>query len=353
MPVRSPTFLCRHGSSARWPSARHPCDLCGLLPVNDPTVGAREQHLVGKTGTAAQRTLPDDQRTPSLTDDSCERVAITLAIAVDLGCPEFRPGRRQTEQGAIMSVPEAAMDEDHGAMNGKHEIRLSGQPLVVEPVAQAKRMQTAPDDHLRPGIGSADARHAQPALRGRERIGTGCPGIPARHASSPSSPGSRMVAGSDQTNRTSSTRKLCGTTPGGSAAMAASSCCAQRRALVVWQRLILPDGASIRLDNMPATDLTGYAGLADRVDFHTWTLLKGVAIATLLGVGSELSISGESDLVQAIRESAQSNTARAGDQITQRNLDIQPTITIRPGAPVRVLVTRDLILAPWRGTAGA
>nr|WP_047166827.1 TrbI/VirB10 family protein [Sphingomonas sp. Y57] len=121
----------------------------------------------------------------------------------------------------------------------------------------------------------------------------------------------------------------------------------QRRALVIWQRLILPDGSSVRLDNMPATDPGGYAGLADRVDFHTWTLLKGVAIATLLGVGSELSISGESDLVQAIRESAQSNTARAGDPITQRNLDIQPTITIRPGAPVRVLVTRDLVLAPW------
>lgn len=123
----------------------------------------------------------------------------------------------------------------------------------------------------------------------------------------------------------------------------------QRRALVIWQRLILPDGSSVSLDNMPATDPAGYSGLADKVDFHTWTLLKGVAIATLLGVGSELSNSGESDLVQAIRESAQSNTARAGDQITQRNLDIQPTITIRPGAPVRVLVTRDLILAPWRG----
>jgi len=123
----------------------------------------------------------------------------------------------------------------------------------------------------------------------------------------------------------------------------------QRRALVIWQRLILPDGSSVRLDNMPATDAAGYAGLSDKVDFHTWTLLKGVAIATLLGVGSELSISGESDLVQAIRESAQSNTVRAGDQMTQRNLDIQPTITIRPGAPVHVLVTRDLILAPWRG----
>lgn len=123
----------------------------------------------------------------------------------------------------------------------------------------------------------------------------------------------------------------------------------QRRALVVWQRLLLPDGGSIRLDNMPTTDPAGYAGLADKVDFHTWTLLKGMAIATLLGVGSESSISGESDLVQAIRKSAQSNTARAGDQITQRNLDIQPTVTIRPGAPVRLLVTRDLILAPWRG----
>ena len=123
----------------------------------------------------------------------------------------------------------------------------------------------------------------------------------------------------------------------------------QRRALVVWQRLMLPDGSSLRLDNMPATDPSGYAGLADKVDFHSWSLLKGVAIATLLGVGSELTISGESDLVEAIRESAQSNTARAGDQVTQRNLDIQPTITIRPGAPVRVLVTRDLILAPWRG----
>lgn len=122
----------------------------------------------------------------------------------------------------------------------------------------------------------------------------------------------------------------------------------QRRAFVIWQRLILPNGSSIQFDNMPATDAAGYAGVSDKVDFHTWSLLKGVAIATMLGVGSELSILGESDLVQSIRESAQSNTARSGDHIAQRNLDIQPTITIRPGAPVRVLVTRDLVLAPWR-----
>lgn len=120
----------------------------------------------------------------------------------------------------------------------------------------------------------------------------------------------------------------------------------QRRALVIWQRLMLPDGSSLRLDNFPATDAAGYAGLADKVDFHSWSLLKGVAIATLLGVGSELTIDGESDLVEAIRESTQQSVSRAGDQITSRNLDIQPTITIRPGAPVRVLVTCDLVIAP-------
>lgn len=118
----------------------------------------------------------------------------------------------------------------------------------------------------------------------------------------------------------------------------------QKRALMIWQRLILPDGTSVRLDNMPATDAAGYAGLAEKVDFHTWSLLKGVGLATMLGVGSELSIGGDGDLVEAIRESAQTNVSRAGDQITQRNLDVQPTITIRPGAPVRVLVTRDLIV---------
>lgn len=122
----------------------------------------------------------------------------------------------------------------------------------------------------------------------------------------------------------------------------------QKRALIVWQRIIMPDGSSIRLDNVLAADPSGYAGLADKVDFHTWTLLKGVAISTLLGVGANLTFSGESDLVRAIRESTQQNVSRAGDQITSRNLQIQPTITIRPGAPVRLIVHRDLILAPWR-----
>lgn len=122
----------------------------------------------------------------------------------------------------------------------------------------------------------------------------------------------------------------------------------QSRALVVWQRIILPDGGSIQIDNVPAADTGGYAGLADRVDRHTWQLLKGVALSTLLGVGTELNFTGESDLVEAIRESAQQSGARAGDQLVGRNLDVQPTIRVRPGWPLRVVVHKDIVLRPWQ-----
>lgn len=124
----------------------------------------------------------------------------------------------------------------------------------------------------------------------------------------------------------------------------------QQRAMVLWERLVMPDGASIALDNAPATDATGFAGLSDRVDFHTWRLLEGIALSTLLGVGTELTFGdGEADLVRALRESVQSNTDRAGQKIVERNLDLAPTITVRPGYPVRVLVHKDLVLPPWRG----
>jgi len=119
---------------------------------------------------------------------------------------------------------------------------------------------------------------------------------------------------------------------------------AQERALVVWQRLIFPDGSSIVIDNLPATDTGGYAGLADEVDLHTWKLLKGVALATVLGVGSQLAFgSTNSDLVMALRESTQSTTNRAGQRLIERNLNVQPSITVRPGWPLRVIVHKDLV----------
>jgi len=124
----------------------------------------------------------------------------------------------------------------------------------------------------------------------------------------------------------------------------------QSRALLVWQRIVMPDGSSIQIDNLPATDAAGYAGLEDDVDYHTWQLLKGVVLSTLLGVGTQLSLGNEEgDIVSAIRQSTQQSVDQAGQRITEKNLNIQPTITVRPGWPLRVIVHGDLVLRPYRG----
>lgn len=123
----------------------------------------------------------------------------------------------------------------------------------------------------------------------------------------------------------------------------------QERALVVWQRIIMPDGSSVVIENLPATDTAGYAGLEDEVNFHTWRLIQGIVLSTLLGVSTEATFGDdESDLVQAIRQSAQNSVNQAGQRITERNLNIQPTITVRPGWPLRIIVNKDMVLRPYR-----
>jgi type IV secretion system protein VirB10 len=124
----------------------------------------------------------------------------------------------------------------------------------------------------------------------------------------------------------------------------------QSRALVVWQRIVMPDGSSIQIDNLPATDTAGYAGLEDEVDYHTWTLLKGIAMSTLLGVGTQVTFgSGQSNLVQAIQQSTQESGNQAGQRIVEKDINIQPTLTVRPGWPLRVIVHKDIVLRPYQG----
>ena len=123
----------------------------------------------------------------------------------------------------------------------------------------------------------------------------------------------------------------------------------QSRALLVWSRIVMPDGSSIRIDNLAGVDARGYAGLEDKVDYHSWKLLQGVALSTLLSVGSELASDDEGDIARAFRRSAQTGANEAGQEIVRRNLDVQPSITIRPGWRLGVLVNKDIVLKPYEG----
>jgi type IV secretion system protein VirB10 len=123
----------------------------------------------------------------------------------------------------------------------------------------------------------------------------------------------------------------------------------QRRVLLVWNRLIFPNGRSIVLERQPGADTQGYAGLEDGVDYHWWDLAKAAGLSTLLSVGAELAMDDDDRLVQAIRNGGQDTINDAGQQIIRRQLQIAPTLTIRPGFPVRIIVTRDLVMEPYRG----
>jgi type IV secretory pathway VirB10-like protein len=127
----------------------------------------------------------------------------------------------------------------------------------------------------------------------------------------------------------------------------------QSRVLLVWTRLIMPNGRSIVLERQPGADTAGFSGLEDEVDNHWGALFRASLLSTLLGVGSELgSTTGtgsNSDVITALRRGSSDGLNQTGQKVVQRNLNIQPTLTIRPGFPVRVIVNRDLVLEPYKG----
>ena len=126
----------------------------------------------------------------------------------------------------------------------------------------------------------------------------------------------------------------------------------QSRVQVVWNRVILPDTSSLTLDNLVGTDPAGYSGLEDGVDYHWSRIVAGAALTTLLGVGAELAAPENRQdgnrIVIAGRDSAQDSINQVGQEMTRRNMNVQPTLTARPGLPVRVIVARDLVLRPYQ-----
>ncbi len=125
----------------------------------------------------------------------------------------------------------------------------------------------------------------------------------------------------------------------------------QNRALVVWNRVIYPNGDSINIGGMSGTDATGAAGLKDRVNNHYGSLLTGVTLSTAIAIGGAYADSAgvrDNQLVTAGGGALSQEASRTGQQFVTRELNRQPTITIRSGARLRVLVNKDMVLRPYR-----
>ncbi len=126
---------------------------------------------------------------------------------------------------------------------------------------------------------------------------------------------------------------------------------AQERAQIVWDRLIMPNGSSVQLETMVGTDEAGYAGLADQVDHHLGRLIGAVILSSVISAGANLATDSaqENSFVDDLGDSAAQQAATIGSQIVDRQLDVQPTITIRPGFKLNILVNKDMILEPYEG----
>ena len=128
----------------------------------------------------------------------------------------------------------------------------------------------------------------------------------------------------------------------------------QERVLVAWTRIIYPDASSLDLGRMPGADEGGYAGFNDQVDNHLWKVWSNAILLSAFSAGIQLSqgngnnqTSGGLNATQTIAASTGQQMGQLGQEMAKRNLQIQPTLEVRPGYRFVVQVTKDLILRPW------
>lgn len=123
----------------------------------------------------------------------------------------------------------------------------------------------------------------------------------------------------------------------------------ERRAFVIWERLILPDGRSVRLADAPGVDAQGAAGVRGRADRRLVPLGVASLFAGAITTLGELARGGSRDdrgWVASAGDAASIEAAQVGGRLIDRELEVRPSIRVAAGASVRVLITRDLILEP-------
>lgn len=128
----------------------------------------------------------------------------------------------------------------------------------------------------------------------------------------------------------------------------------QERVLVAWNRIIYPDSSSITLDSMPGADRSGFAGFNDQVDNHYWRTFGNAFMLSLFSAGIQLSqprgaVTGTYNSQQIMAAALGQQLGMLGMQQARRNLNMQPTLEIRPGYQFSIMITKDMIVEPWQG----
>ncbi|MBB5278178.1 type IV secretion system protein VirB10 [Rhizobium rosettiformans] len=123
----------------------------------------------------------------------------------------------------------------------------------------------------------------------------------------------------------------------------------QERVLVVWTDLIFPNGSTLQLGGMAGTDMEGYGGFKDKVDRHLWRTFGSAALVAIIGTGIDVSMPESSTLAtqdtasDAARRNFAESFGRVAEQSISKNLNVQPTVRIRPGYKFNVLVDQDIV----------
>jgi len=124
----------------------------------------------------------------------------------------------------------------------------------------------------------------------------------------------------------------------------------QSRILVIWTDIIFPNGSTLQIGGMPGVDAAGYGGFSDKVDNHYLRTFGSAILVALIGAGTEMMIPqdrnafGQSSSAEdAARRSFAETFGQVAEQTVSKNLNVQPTLEIRPGYRFNVLVEHDII----------
>jgi type IV secretion system protein VirB10 len=127
------------------------------------------------------------------------------------------------------------------------------------------------------------------------------------------------------------------------------------RLAVTFHRLIMPDGHTYTLDSFTGLNQVGETGLRDEVDRHYLQVFgASLAIGAISGL-AQFGTRGsfEASFPDAARQSTGASLATSTARVLDRYLNVLPTITIREGHRIKVVLTNDLVLTAYTETDAA